>query len=65
MVGGDDNLYVFGGSKSKDVQMYNPKTSVWVVITSMPANLIGEGCTVMPDDPFKVRCHYHIILVKF
>ncbi len=55
MVGGDDNLYVFGGNKNKDVQMYNPKTSNWTMITTMPSNTIYEGCTVMPDDPFKVK----------
>ena len=55
MVGGDDNLYVFGGSHYKNIQMYNPKTSNWTLITSLSASTIVEGCTLMPDDPFKVK----------
>jgi hypothetical protein len=54
VVGGDDNLYVFGGTKSKLVQRYNPKTSLWDLGTAIPANTIYEGCTVLPSNPFMV-----------
>jgi hypothetical protein len=45
--------------------MYNPKTSNWTKITTMPSNTIYEGCTLMPDDPFRVYKKQKTKLIDF